>query len=373
MARPPGARTGAIARLPLLLPGACALLGGLYAALMLLGLPVTPVNGLPEAHGVLLVLGFVGTLIALERAIALGHWSGFLSPLLLGLGALLVMAPAPPAAGRLALVVGSAALAGLYLPLWQRQHDDAVLVQLLGAVLATAAALLWLRGTPVPVIIPWLAGFVVLTIAGERLELARIAMGPGAGGVLIALAAALMVAMIGALLWPATTPLVGLAVVALVGWLGTHDVARRTVKSKGLARHMAFAMLGGYGWLAVAGLTWLLAGPVREGGAYDALVHAIFLGFTLSMIIAHAPVILPAVVRRPLPYHPAMYGPLALLHASLVLRLWVGDALGVSWAWQAGGVLGIVAVLGFLGVAAWRVAGGGKSKVAAEPRPGVAT
>ena len=82
-------------------------------------------------------------------------------------------------------------------------------------------------------------------------------------------------------------------------------------------------------------------------------MHAVFLGFTLSMIMAHAPVILPAVLRRPLPYHPVMIAPAALLHSSLALRLWGGDARGVHLTWQVGGVLNITALLLFAGVAAW--------------------
>jgi len=82
-------------------------------------------------------------------------------------------------------------------------------------------------------------------------------------------------------------------------------------------------------------------------------VHAVFLGFVISMVMAHAPVILPAVLRRPLPYRGVMVVPAALLHASLTLRVAVGDARGVEWAWQAGGVLSIVAILLFVGVAAW--------------------
>lgn len=73
------------------------------------------------------------------------------------------------------------------------------------------------------------------------------------------------------------------------------------------------------------------------------------------MIMAHAPVIFPAVLRRPLPYHPVMYAPAALLHASLVLRLAVGDARDVEWAVQVGGVANIVAVLAFVAIAAWSV------------------
>lgn len=48
-----------------------------------------------------------------------------------------------------------------------------------------------------------------------------------------------------------------------------------------------------------------------------------------------------------------MVAPAVLLHVSLVLRLWVGDALGVRLAWQIGGALGVAAVLLFVGVAVW--------------------
>jgi hypothetical protein len=339
---------------PFLLPAGLAVLAGLDAALMLLGLPA-PVSAerLPDVHGMLLVLGFVGTLIALERAVALGRRTGYAAPGLLGAGALALVSPAPLVAGRSLLVAGSVALVAVYVPLWRRQRDDAVLVQSLGAVLALGAATLWLGGLDVPVLLPWLAGFIVLTIAGERLELARLALGEGAGGVLLALAAATVAAVAGSVLWPAVaTPLLGLALLALVGWLATHDVARRTVRGTGLPRFMALGLLAGYFWLGVAGTVWLLEGQVLDGTAYDAVVHATFLGFTISMIMVHAPVILPAVLRRPLAYHPVLLVPLALLHGSLALRLWVGDALGHPLAWRAGGVLNIVALLGFLATAA---------------------
>jgi hypothetical protein len=215
---------------------------------------------------------------------------------------------------------------------------------------------LWLADVAVPILLPWLVGFVVLTIAGERLELARIAMGPGAGRTLVLLSATLVVTVTASLLWPALcTPTVGLGLVVLVAWLATHDVARRTVRSRGLVRFMAASMLAGYFWLAVAGAVWAVGGPAAEGVRYDAVVHAVFLGFTLSMVMAHAPVILPAVLRRPMPYHPVMLVPAAVLHASLALRLWVGDAIGVPLAWQVGGALNIASLLGFVAVVAWSV------------------
>jgi hypothetical protein len=288
--------------------------------------------------------------------VALGGAAGFAAPALLGLGGVLLVSPAPLAVARSALLLGAAALVLVYVPLWRRQRDDAVLVQALGAVLATGAAAMWLGGTAVPVLLPWLVGFVVLTICGERVELARFTM-PGTGPALL-LAVGLVVATVASLLWPMVGHvLLGAVVVGLALWLGSHDVARRTVRSAGLPRFSAACMLAGYGWLLVAGATWLVAGPVQEGAGYDAVVHAVFLGFTLSMVMAHAPVILPAVLRRPLPYHPVLAGPAILLHVSLVLRLWVGDALGVPAAWQAGGVANVVAVLTFAGCAAWSAAG----------------
>ena len=342
-------------RAAFLIPAALALVAGLDAALLLLGLPA-PVSTerLPEVHGMLLVLGFVGTLVATERAVALRRRAGFAAPALLGVAAVLLVSPAPLAVGQAVLLLGAVALVAVYVPLWRRQRDHAVLVQVLGAILAVGASTLWLGGVAMPQLLPWLVGFIVLTIGGERLELARIAMGPGAGQVLVALSGALVAAVVTALLWPDVGHLLlGAALLVLVGWLAVHDVARRTVGSAGLVRFMAGCLLAGYFWLAVAGATWLVGGPALGGARYDAVVHAVFLGFTLSMVMAHAPVILPAVLRRPLPYHPVLVVPAVLLHLSLVLRLWVGDALGVRVAWQVGGVGNILALLLFAGLAAW--------------------
>ncbi len=344
-------------RLPFLLPGALALLLGIDGGFQLMGLPAVPVSQrLPETHGPLLVLGFVGTLIALERAVALRRRLGFAAPALLGLGGLLLVAsPVPLRGGQALLVAGSAAMALLYVWLWRRQRDDAVLVQALGAVMATGGAALWLGGVPVPRLLPWLAAFVVLTIAGERLELARLELlGTPAPARLVGVSVAVVIATAASLLWPAWGfPLLGLAVLALVGWLAAHDVTRRTIRGTGLPRFVAACLLAGYAWLGVAGVVWLLHGPSLEGPAYDASVHAVFLGFTMSMIMAHAPVILPAVLRVRLPYHRVMYVPAALLHLSLLLRTAVGDARGLSGPREVGGALNGLALLLFVAVAAW--------------------
>ncbi|MGV0874087.1 hypothetical protein [Mycolicibacterium sp. XJ879] len=345
-------------RIPLrsvwMVPAAVALLAGLDAALLRLGLPA-PVETvrLAEVHGIVLVLGFVGTLIAVERAVAAGRRWCYAAPALLGLGGVLLVSPAPCHLADVTLLAGAALLVAVYVPLWRRSWDAAVLVQAAGAVLATGAALLWAAGLPTPDLLGWLAGFLILTIAGERLELARVAMqGTNAELLLGTAAAALVFGALAQLLWPTVGfTLLGAAVLAIALWLFRFDVARRTVHTTGLTRYTAVCLLAGYAWLLVPGSVWLLVGPVNFGGGYDAIVHAVMLGFVLSMIMAHAPVILPAVLRRPLPYTPMMYGPVALLHASLLLRVVTGDVRGVEWAVQVGGVLNIVAMLAFAAVA----------------------
>lgn len=355
----------------LLALGGVGLVAGLDAALLLLGLPA-PVVGerLPGAHGPVLVLGFVGTVVALERAVALRRPWGFGAPALLGLGGVTAVVDAvPPGVAPALALAGTVGLCAVYAGLWRRQPSDPLAVQALGAVAAVGAALLWRAGAPVPAVVPWFAAFVVLTIAGERIELARLAVSAAQARVASLLAAGVLAATATATLWPGTGHvLLGVALLMLVAWLVVHDAARRTATATGLPRFVAWSLLAGYAWLAGAGLAWTALGAVTEGPAYDAVAHAVFLGFTLAMIMAHAPIVLPAVLRVALPYHPAMWGPAALLHASLLLRLVGGDAHGLPWALQAGGALNVAAVLAFAAIAVWSAVRGPR-RAATRPAP----
>lgn len=350
----------------LMLPAGISLLVGLDAGLGLLNAwPLVGSGRLGEIHGVLMVLGFVGTLIALERAVALGRPLGYAAPALLGAGALLMLVPlsATERVGTVLLVAGALGLCLLYVPLWRRQRDDAVLISALGAVCLLGGAVLWAGGADTAVAVPWLAGFVVLTIAGERLELARIAMPATAARDLVVLAVLVAVGVTAATLWPDVgAVLFGIGLLVLAGWLWVFDVSRRTARATGLPRFAAWCMIAGQIWLGVAGAVLLVHGSVTGGSAYDALVHAVFLGFAMSMIFAHAATILPAVTRVALPYRSVMWLPWLLLQASLVLRLWGGDALGSEPARRIGGLGNAVALLLFLVVAVGSAAVGARER-----------
>ncbi|MDP9868213.1 MULTISPECIES: hypothetical protein [Streptosporangium] len=346
----PAARL-ALARLPLL-AGAAALLAGLYGGVALLIAEVPVPAAFAEQHGPLMALGFLGTLICLERAVALRSRWGYAAPALSALGAVALAAGAEQT-GRLALTAGGGWLVGIYLALLGRRLSRETLMQLAGALAWYAAGLLWLGGRPVPELVVWFAAFHVLTIAGERLELAHVAfLRRGASDGLMAAAVVLGAGMVCSVWAPgAGARVAGVGMAAVAAWLAWHDVARRTVRGHGLPRYAAVCLLAGYGWLAAAGVLWAATGLAAGSYLYDAALHALFLGFVMSMVFGHAPIILPAVLRMSLPYRPMLYVPLALLHTAVAVRS-AGDLAAADAVRTAGGLLAEIALLVFAGCAA---------------------
>ena len=337
-------------RLALIAPAGVAMLLGLYAGLLLIGVPLPALTArLAEVHAPLLVFGFVGGLVSLERAVALRAGWAYAAPILLGMLVHL----------------------GQYLAIWRRQPMTATSVQALGVVAGVAAALVWTAGVGVARLVPLLAVFLILTIAGERLELARVAIrGILPERLLFAASVALVVAALLGLTAPAVAiPVAGLLLIALVAWLLRYDIARVTVRRAGLPRYVAVCLLTGYGWLLVAGAGWLIGGPQTAGALYDATTHAVFLGFVMTMIMAHAPLILPAVLQLRIPYHPALYVPVALLHFGLLIRLLGGDAWGLVLALPIGGAISAAAIVLFAATAATLTIRGRRPRATPRPTP----
>ena len=154
-------------RLVVLVLALVSVLSGLDAALLRLGV-TAPVHShtLASSHGILMIYGFLGTAIMLERAVALqsqprSGWA-YAAPAAGGLGALLVVAQSTPLHvpwGRAlpggAWVASMALFAAIYLTVWRRQQSVAVLVQLVGAVAGLGGVALWARGYEVATIVPW--------------------------------------------------------------------------------------------------------------------------------------------------------------------------------------------------------------------------
>lgn len=213
------------ARSLLLVPAGASLLLGLDGALSRLALtPIIGVGAAAEAHGMVMVLGFLGTVIALERAVALRRGWAYAAPILLA-GGMLVFLAGAPSLGRWLLIDGMAIFVGVYLALWRRQRDALTAIQALAAVMGLVAAICWFN-FEIAQVLPLLVGFIVLTIASERLELARFQLPKNAPSVLIWFSAGLGVAatvsVTGAGL---ATRAFAVGLLALALWLLTNDVA----------------------------------------------------------------------------------------------------------------------------------------------------
>lgn len=329
--------------------GMAAFLAALWGGLLRLGwqLPALP---LPVAayHGPLMVAGFLGTVIGLERAVALGRPWAYAAPLCTGLGAIALIAGAPGGAGPLLTTAGSAGLVCVFAAILRRQAALFTVVMALGAVVWLAGQILWLAGWPLHHIAFWWAGFLVLTIAGERLELSRLVRVSAASRA--AFVTAVVVVLLGLLLtavaFDAGVRAVGAGLCGLTLWLLWQDITRRTVRQPGLTRFIALCLLSGYVWLGVSGLLAVLAGGVAAGPHYDAMLHALFLGFVFSMIFGHAPIIFPAVLGWPVAFRRTFYAHLVLLHLTLVLRI-AGDLASWLPGRRWGGLLNVLALLLF--------------------------
>lgn len=334
-------------RLLLLAAGAASLIVGLWGGLARIGVMLP--GGMPQTadrHGALMICGFFGTLISLERAVALRQAWAYAAPVLSAAGVLMLLLadagrPMPFVAflaASLMLTIGSGTIV---------IRQPALFT--IGLTVAAAAwgigTLLLLAGRPLPEVVGWWLAFLVLTIAAERLELSRV-LAPSRTAQIV-LAAALALVLAGAAraeLGREFAPLMGLGFLGSAAWLLVHDVARRTVRQSGQVRFFAACMLAGYGWLAFAGLQLLLA--PRAAFAYDAAVHAIAIGFVLSMVFGHALIIFPAVIGLPLRYTAALYAPLALLQISVATRV-LADLLEWTEPRAASALLTVISLAGF--------------------------
>jgi hypothetical protein len=319
-------------RIPFLAMGLLSLLAALWTGLQRLGWGLSaPREEFSMIHGPLMISGFLGTLIGLERAVGCGRRWAYAGPLFSGLGAIALIAGAPVVVPQLMMILSAAIL--LFMPLG--------LVMRLAALAWLAGNVLWTIEWPLYKVVFYWAAFLVLIIAGERLELARaLAYSP--------FVRVLFGACVSALLIGLPFGLAGIGFVLLAAWLLRYDIARRTIRQAGLTRFIAACLLSGYGWLAVGGALSVYFGEIVSIQRYDAVLHSVFLGFVMSMIFGHAPIIFPAILGKPMAFRPAFYAHLVLLHLTLALRVF-GDLTDWMPGREWGGLLNAIVILMFMG------------------------
>ena len=353
-------------RLPLLAGGAIALLCGVAGGLQRLGWDAAATVSLAELHGPLMIGGFLGAVIAIERAVALGQLWAYLGPLAAVLGTLAAIAGLPLVYAQAGwTAAGAILLAASSVIAFRHRAAFTVLLAIAAAAWAIGSAA-WLFGAPFDAVVLWWLSFLVLTIAAERLELNRV-LRPTAFSrrVFWVPVAMLLLAAAAALETEEAWRLAGAALLGLAAWLVRHDVARRTIRLSGLPRYAAACLLSGYFWLALAGVIMLLLPVEMNRLAYDAALHAVFLGFVFAMVFGHAPIILPAVTGAQARFRTVLYGPLILLNLSVVVRI-CGDLLAALEARRWSGVLTAAAIAWFIASMASLI-GSGRNRGASRP------
>lgn len=360
--RPPLSPVVAVLRVLLAMAVVCAVVAGVLGGLVRAGVQMPA--GLPSQwlapsvmqHAFLMVCGFMGTVIGIERAVAVkARWAWGAPALSAAAGALAVAGW--HGASALLAVLAAMAFVAVNVLVVRRQREP-------HTVLLLVSALAWLGGNTVhaaepfgAAAVPWWFAFLVLTIAAERLEMTRLMRRRPGSAEALYLSLALMLAGAAAAL-PAPMAgllLFGIALIALAVWLLVFDIARKTLRAHGLSRYMAVCLLLGYGWLGISGAAWVLL--ALGHGTRDVALHALALGFVFSMMLGHAPVILPALARVKVQFNLFFYVPLALLHVSLAARLFFvhveSRALALGSAWNALAMLLFAATMAGAALA-WR-------------------
>ena len=332
------------------------LAGGIFTGLVRAGTNIPEQLSFNAAiHSILIISGFFGTVIGLERAVATQRLWPYLAPLLSGLAGLALLLALDLTVASLLFTLGSLCfvLASIYV--YKRHPATHAMILLLAASLWLIGNSLWLLQGAFWTSIPYGLSFLVLTIAGERLELTRF-LPPKPFSKLYFIAIVFLI-IIGTILSGINgfidNTWLGIGYAALAIWLLRFDIARRTIRQSGVTRFVAVCLLSGYTWLLAGGL--LLTDLITLGVFQrDAGIHSIALGFIFTMVIGHAPIIFPAVMRVPIPFSVNFYMPLLLIELGVSLRLCAAFISSTTLR-ETGAVVNAVAILAFVLCLLWQV------------------
>lgn len=338
-------------RLPLLFLGFISLLFGMAGGLFRLGWPVSFISvEIIASHDALMVGGFLGTLISLERAVAFRQKWAYLAPLISAISALVIIFGGWLLLASVLMCIASLLLSLVtFMTMRHRPFTLYQLILLLGALSWCLASCLWLAGFSSVQLVPWWLGFLLFTIAGERLELSQVLpQSIKINSLFVFFVALYLIGGLGTTLaarWG--MPLLSIALFLQTLCLLKNDIARYSIKQQGLIRYIGCCVLLGYMWLLTAGILGMAPIFTQSTISYDAFIHAIVIGFVFSMIFAHAPIIFPAIVKIRLPYHSFFYTSLIILNLSLLIRIY-GDLTAMSALSRMGGILNVLAIAFFV-------------------------
>lgn len=311
-----------------------SLLAGMWTGLTRLGLDILHLNATAH-HGAIMVGGFLGTLISLEKAIPLQKRIYLVIPVI-SASSIVFFMTGHFTYSLLVLILASIGLCIIYAAYLIRQYDLSLLLMFLGALFWMLGNILLLTRNFYPLSFPWWMAFLLFTIVAERLELSKFLPVTKANKNVLLIF--LGIFLLGVMLpfHGYGTYFSGTGLIMISAWLMRFDVVRITIKKKGLTQFTGIALLSGYIALFLDGV-FLITFP-NTPYAYDAILHTFFIGFIFSMIFAHGPIIFPGVLGSSVkPFHPVLYVPLVLLILSVLVRVSAdADLIPISYRLASG-------------------------------------
>lgn len=311
-----------------------------------------PLATVVPTHGAIMVGGFLGTLISLEKIIPLKNKFLFAIPVLSGLSVVSFLLGLAQT-GYVLLIVASTGLCIVFLIYLITNPGLIYAMMLCGAgCWLTGNLLLW-NTNFYPITLPWWMAFILCIICSERIELMKFLPVTQNNKNFLALFLLIFVAACTQSFHGTGSILSGTALGVICIWLLKFDLIGVSIKKKGLTRFVAVALLTGYFALLLTSLFLLLFN--LQPLYYDIIVHLFFIGFVFSMIFAHGPIILPGVLGTSVkPYSRMLYLWLILLHISLAMRV-IANIMLLMEIRKISGMLTGVAILGYFATVAYLV------------------
>lgn len=330
-------------RLPIIFFAMLCLLAGLWSGLNRIGwnlflLPIT------AHHGAIMVGGFLGTLIILEKIIPLKKNILYLIPILNAVSVIFFFTNQPKIAICI-LVSSSTALSFVFLYYFRSQRTMTYMLMLLGAICWLIGNILLLTKFFYPLAFPWWAAFALFIIAAERLELMRfLPVSKLSKSIFIFILLSFIMGVLFSFHGMGNI-ICGLSLIAASLWLMRNDLIGINLKKSDMPKYIAITVLTGYVALLLTGI-FLLALSDRWLN-YDAVVHSFFIGFVFSMIFAHGPIILPGIMGISVTsFSKILYVWLTLLQLSWGIRIF-SDVLMELEIRKISGLLSALAILGY--------------------------
>ncbi len=284
-------------------------------------------NILLPVHGPLIVGGFVAAAISIQRAATSGVRWILLVSLASIAGAVALLFPASKLAGEISLLFSAILLSLFMLYLFIQDPQRHNLLMTLGALSWFVSNLFFLFNMPLRNVVPFWMAFVLFAMSGERMELSRFRKDAAPGKWLFRISLLLMLPDALLHFFPGSPPslladrLFGLACFLFAAWLLYADEEIRYLDQMDLTRFTSMGVAAAYGWVAIVGLILMIYGCPERGYVYDAIVHSFFLGFFISIILAHAPSVIPSILKIRVRFTNWFYISLILMHFSVALRL----------------------------------------------------